>query len=134
MRYLLRSDLTLWTYHSSKLPLILAARPTSISASLASSVVIVIKTYSPSSGVPTRHQTSLTLGPLADPSLPSLPPLDPTPKLATPLTSLLPTASTAPIGYADIDQQVSECRNHSCEHASNRPAGPQSQLKSYSVY
>ena len=46
--------------------------------------------------------------PLADPSLPSLPPRDPTPRLATPLTSLLPTASTAPIGYADLSQHVSE--------------------------
>ena len=54
-----------------------------------------------SGGVSTGYQTSLTLIPLGVASLPSPALLDPTPKLATPLTSLLPTASTAPIGYAD---------------------------------
>lgn len=57
-------------------------------------------------GVSTGYQTSLTLIPLGAASLPSPPLLDPTPKLATPLTSLLPTASTAPIGYAIISQHV----------------------------
>ena len=58
----------------------------------------------------TRYQTSLTLIPLGVVSLASLPLLDPTPKLATPLTSLLPTASTAPMGYVNASQHVCEGR------------------------
>lgn len=59
----------------------------------------------------TRYQTSLTLIPLGVVSLASLPLLDPTPKLATPLTSLLPTASTAPMGYVNSSQHVCDGRS-----------------------